>query len=68
MDFNYWGFLISFIGLLMLIGGLTKTNFIIYRILAAKSKILWGKNVHYFYQVSGLLVMIFGVLVATKNI
>lgn len=31
------------IGIFMLICGITKSDFIIYRILVARSKILWGK-------------------------
>ncbi len=43
---------------------LSKSEFIIYRLMAARSKILWGENVHRFYQVVGVIVIVFGALVA----
>ena len=58
-----WGILIIIAGVLLLIGGKLKTNFIIYRLMVARSKILWGENVHRFYQIAGLIVIIFGILV-----
>ena len=47
----------------IVIGGTLKSNFIIYRLMVARSKILWGENVHQFYQIAGLIVIIFGILV-----
>lgn len=38
-----WGILMIMVGLFMLISGLVKSNFIIYRILIARSKMLWGE-------------------------
>jgi hypothetical protein len=58
-----WGVLIIVAGLLLLIGGTLKSNFIIYRLMVARSKILWGEKVHRFYQFSGVIVIIFGILV-----
>ena len=58
----FWGFLMVAIGIFMLICGLKKCDFIIYRILVARSKILWGENVHRFYQIAGFLIIIFGIL------
>ena len=58
-----WSILIIIAGVLLLIGGTLKSNFIIYRLLFARSKILWGENVHRFYQIAGLIVLIFGILV-----
>ena len=60
-----WGCLIAAVGLFLFVSGITKSEFIGYRLLVARSKILWGERVHGFYQVAGLLVVIFGVLVAT---
>jgi len=48
----------------MFISGLTKSNFIIYKILIMCSEKMWGKNVHKFHVVIEILVMIVGVLVA----
>ena len=63
-----WGFLIVLAGLFMLICGTLKSEFIIYRLLVARSKIMWGENVHRFHQISGILVIVFGVLVALNII
>ena len=59
-----WGILIIGIGLFMLISGSTKSDFIIYRILIARSRILWGDNVHRFYQIVGPILIVFGILMA----
>jgi hypothetical protein len=51
-------------GLFMLVCGSLKSKFIIYRHMVARSKILWGENVHRFYQITGAIVIVFGTLVA----
>lgn len=59
-----WGLLMTAAGLFMLVCGTTKSQFVVYRLLVARSRILWGDGVavHRFYQVSGLIVMVLGVL------
>jgi len=59
-----WGGLIIVAGLFMLICGLLKSDFIIYRLMVARSKILWKENVHQFYQIVGAIVIVFGILLA----
>ena len=59
-----WGLLIIAAGVFMFVCGLSKSDFIIYRLMAARSKMLWGDNVHRFYQVVGVIVALFGFLVA----
>ena len=59
-----WGILIVIAGLFLLICGSLKSNFIIYRLLVYRSKILWGDHVHRFHQIAGVIVIIVGVLVA----
>ncbi len=61
-----FGLLFAAIGLFMLICGLTKTNFIVYRLMVARSRLLWGEgdNVHRFYQVVGVILIIIGILVS----
>lgn len=63
-----WGCLIAAVGIFMLISGITKSNFIVYRLLVARSRVLWGDKVHVFYQIAGLVVIIFGVLLALGTI
>jgi len=57
-----WGILTIIIGLFILISSIIKSEFIIYKLLVARSKILWGKNVHNFLMVSGILIIIVGIL------
>ena len=59
-----WGTLMAVVGLFMLACGTVKSEFIIYRLMVARSRILWGEGdaVHRFYQVSGVIVMVLGVL------
>jgi len=52
------------VGLFMLVCASLKSEFIIYRLLVARSKILWGEKVHRFLQVAGAMVVVFGALVA----
>ncbi len=52
------------IGLFFSICGTKKSDFIIYRLFIAKSKILWGENVHKFYQVIGGFIIIYGIVFA----
>lgn len=59
-----WGILIILAGLFLTICGTVKSNFIVYRLFVYRSKLLWGDNVHRFYQVVGIIVIIFGLLVA----
>lgn len=59
-----WGTMMAVVGLFMLACGTVKSEFIIYRLMVDRSRILWGEGdaVHRFYQVSGLIVMVLGVL------
>ena len=58
------GCLVAAAGLFMLICGSKRSDFVIYRLIAARSKLLWGENVHRFYQVVGVIVIVVGALVA----
>jgi len=59
-----WGSLIAGVGLFMVICGSTKSEFVVYRLMVARSRILWGDKVHRFYQIAGATVIVFGALVA----
>jgi uncharacterized membrane protein len=59
-----WGILIVAAGLFLLVCGRLKSEFFIYRLIVARSEILWRKNVHRFHQIAGGIVIVFGVLVA----
>lgn len=57
-----WGVLMMAAGLFMLVCGLLKSEFIIYRLMAARARILWGNHVHRFMQVSGAIIIVVGLL------
>ena len=59
-----WGALIEVAGLFVLICGTLRSESFVYRLMVARSKILWGKNTHLFYQIAGAIVIVFGVFVA----
>jgi hypothetical protein len=61
-----WGILMAAVGLFMLVCGTLKSEFTIYRLMVARSRILWGQGdaVHRFYQVSGLIIIVLGALFA----
>ena len=63
-----WGILIVLAGLFLLISSSKKSDFIVYRLIVARSKILWGDNTYRFHQISGAIVIVVGVLVAVGYI
>jgi len=63
-----WGCLIAAVGIFLFVSGTMRSEFIVYRLLVARSKILWGRRVHGFHQVAGIIVVIFGVLLAVGTI
>ena len=55
---NYlWGSLVALVGLFLFVSALRKSEFIVYRLLAARSKLLWGDNVHSILVVVGIILM-----------
>lgn len=61
------GLLMIAVGALMFLGGRTQSDFVAYRLLEARARLLWRSRVHAFLQVSGLLVIVAGVLRAVTN-
>ena len=59
-----WGTLVILAGLFLLVCGSLKSEFFIYRLLVARSKILWGEKTYRFHQVVGIIVIVFGVFIA----
>jgi len=52
-----WGSLMLLIGLILFGSSIRKSEFIIYKLLVARSKILWGENVHTFFIVVSIVIM-----------
>jgi hypothetical protein len=66
---NYvYGILIILIGIFFTISAFLKSDFVVYRLLTRKSRLLWKDNVHNFYKVVGVILVIFGFLVMFKVI
>ena len=63
-----WGILIVLAGLFLLVCGRLRSDFIIYRLIVARSKVLWGDNTYRFHQVAGTIVIVVGVLLAVGYI
>ena len=59
-----WGLIIAMVGALFITWGHTKSDFGPYRLLVARSRVLWGDRVHGFYQIAGALMIIAGAATA----
>jgi hypothetical protein len=57
-----WGGLMAAVGLFMFVCATLRSEFIIYRLMVYRAKILWGQNAHRFLQVSGAIIVVLGVL------
>lgn len=60
-----WGALMTTAGALFAYWGTTESTFPVYRLLTARSRILWGDRVHRFYQVVGAVLAVLGLLWST---
>ena len=56
------GVLVAVFGALLVIAALTRTDFVAYRLLVGRSRILWKDRVHDFHVVSGVLCIFAGIL------
>ncbi|MGA1035765.1 MAG: hypothetical protein ACO307_07300 [Ilumatobacteraceae bacterium] len=61
-----WGLIIAAVGALFIWWGRTRSEFVVYRLLVARSRVMWGErdNVHGFYQVAGAIMIVVGAVVA----
>ncbi|MFQ6133911.1 MAG: hypothetical protein ACE5R4_17850 [Armatimonadota bacterium] len=59
-----WGTLMVAAGLFMVVCARLKSEFLVYRLMVARSRGLWGEHVHLFHQVAGAVIVVFGVIVA----
>jgi hypothetical protein len=56
-------------GLFMFVCATLKSEFLIYRLMVYRAKVLWGENnAHRFLQVSGAIIIVVGVLWAVGYI
>jgi len=59
-----WGIITMLIGALLFLCGTVKSQNFVYQLLVKRSQILFGKYTYIFHQVSGILVMIYGLTMA----
>ena len=52
-----WGTFMVLIGLFLFISALKRSECIVYRLLHARSRLMWGEHAHTFLLVVGLIVM-----------
>jgi len=60
-----WGILMALVGVFLLVSATLRSDFVVYRLLAARSRLLWGERVHRFYQVVGATLVVLGLLWAS---
>ncbi len=56
--------MIATMGLPLFADRTSKNQFVVCKLLVARSKILWDKRLHRFHQVTGILIVAFGILFA----
>lgn len=62
-----WGLIVAAIGVLFIVWSRQRSEFVVYRLLVARSRILWGERVHGFFQVAGAMLTVFGVVMAITS-
>ena len=64
-----WGLVVAAVGALFVAWGRARSDFVVYRLLVARSRILWGEGdrVHTFYVVVGAVMIGVGVVVAVSG-
>ncbi|MEW4530008.1 hypothetical protein [Maioricimonas sp. JC845] len=60
-----WGVVMMGVGLFFVISATVRSQFILYRLFVARAQILMGENVHRFLLFSGVMIMLFGLLMTT---
>ena len=59
-----WGLIIAVIGAVFIVWGRGRSEFVVYRILVARARILWGERVHGFFWVAGAMMIVVGAVLA----
>ena len=57
------GVLIAVFGALLVIAAVTRTEFLPYRLVVARSRILWKNRVHEFHMAAGVMCIVAGLLI-----
>jgi hypothetical protein len=54
---DFWGVLVALIGLFLFLSGFNKSENVVYKLMVARSRLLWKDHVHTFYVFVGLILM-----------
>lgn len=57
-----YGLVMTVIGVTLIYWSATQSNFIVFRLLRERSRLIWGDNVHLFYVVVGTVLIGLGLL------
>ncbi|PIX48185.1 MAG: hypothetical protein CO096_05285 [Armatimonadetes bacterium CG_4_9_14_3_um_filter_66_14] len=57
-----WGILMALVGSFLLVSATLRTDFVVYRLLVARSRLLWRDRVHPFHQAVGAILVVLGLL------
>jgi len=57
-----WGVTMAAVGVLLASWGTTRSDSALYRLLVARSRLLWGEQVHRFHQAAGAILAVLGTL------
>jgi hypothetical protein len=60
-----WGALMALIGVFLLVSATRRTDFVVYQLFVARSRILWGDRVYVFHQIVGVILVVLGLLWAS---
>ena len=60
-----WGILMALVGSFLLVSATLRNDFVVYRLLVARSRLLWRDRVHLFHQVVGAILVVLGLLWAS---
>lgn len=55
-----WGLTVIAIGLMFIVWGRRRSEFLLYRLFVARSRGMWGDRVHGFYQAAGAMMIVVG--------
>jgi len=55
-----WGTLMALVGVFLLVSATLRSDFVVYQLLAARSRKLWRDRVHRFHQLVGVTLVVLG--------
>ena len=62
---NFWGILMVAVGVFFLVCATMRSDFVVYQLIVARTRLSWGDSVYLFHQVVGGILLVLGVLWAS---